>query len=161
MGKIEIPIGTQFEYLEVLEETPSKGYKRNFRCICLLCKRKAIYRMDSLRGGKATRCFGCSRNLTKHGGAVQGNRSKDYNRWLAIKQRTLNPNHQAYKNYGGRGIKLHNIWLNNPALFMDYIQSLPNADNKALTLDRVHNDYGYEPMNLRWVTKEEQEGNKR
>ena len=44
------------------------------------------------------------RELKKHGYSSREGNHPLYNLWRAIKQRCYNPNHKAYKNYGGRGI---------------------------------------------------------
>ena len=87
--------------------------------------------------------------------------TKLYNRWKGAKARCYNPNKNSYKNYGGRGIKMYKAWINNPDLYIAYIGSLPNCLREGYTLDRVHNDFDYEPMNLRWATVSEQNTNQR
>ncbi len=82
-------------------------------------------------------------------------------RWSNIKYRCMSPNHSDFDNYGGRGITIHPGWILNFNLFNAYIMSLPNALAKDHTLDRVSNNYGYHPMNLRWATHGIQAQNKR
>jgi len=90
---------------------------------------------------------------TKHG---QVNTS-EYIAWLNARARCMNPKHPKYYRYGGRGITFCNEW-NDFSSFIDHIGKKPSAD---LTLDRIDNDKGYEPGNVRWATRKEQQNNKR
>jgi len=52
-------------------------------------------------------------------------------------------------------------WIDSYKLFKEYMLSLPNAGNMdILSIDRVHNGFGYHPMNLRWATDTQQARNK-
>ena len=77
------------------------------------------------------------------------NETPIYRLWANIKQRCYNPNHNSYPNYGGRGITMYAPWVDNFQLFESYILSLGEKP-EGTSIDRVHNDQGYYPMNLRW-----------
>jgi len=65
--------------------------------------------------------------------------------------------------YGGRGITFSKLF-NTYEKWYAYVSCLPLFDKRVelnLTMDRVHNDYGYEPMNLRWATLSQQNKNRR
>ena len=83
-----------------------------------------------------------------------------YRLWTNIKQRCYNPNTPNYDDYGGRGITMYAPWVDNFPLFESYILSLGEKP-EGTSIDRVHNDEGYFPMNLRWATRSEQQRNKR
>lgn len=72
-----------------------------------------------------------------------------YRIWSNIKDRCYNPNNYAYKDYGGRGIKVCDEWKNDFKLFYDYMMALPNILKKGYSIDRINNDGNYEPGNLR------------
>jgi hypothetical protein len=66
--------------------------------------------------------------------------------------RCRNPNTKAFKNYGGRGIKVCKAWHKYEA-FRDWALASGYQDN--LTIDRIDNDKGYTPSNCQWITKSE------
>lgn len=78
-----------------------------------------------------------------------------------IVSRFNNPRHHSYQWYGGRPeLHIHPEWLANPALFIKYVESL-GARPPNTSLDRINNDVGYIPGNLRWATGREQCYNQR
>lgn len=93
----------------------------------------------------------------KHGQARRGKLSPLYVRWAGMKQRCTDPNHAAYKNYGGRGIRLHKAWLD----FAVFAKEVPPMPSKKHHLDRIDNNKGYVPGNVRWVTQAENNRNSR
>ena len=63
-----------------------------------------------------------------------------YGLWSGIKTRCYQPNDPRYKYYGGRGIKMHEQWINDPESFFKYVQSLPKFGKLGLSLDRRNNN---------------------
>lgn len=70
--------------------------------------------------------------------------------------RCHNATHDAFKNYGGRGIRVCERWLT----FDNFLDDMGPRPPK-LTLDRVNNDGHYERGNCRWATRKQQAANKR
>ncbi len=79
--------------------------------------------------------------------------------WQDIKKRCYNPKSSGYKNYGGRGIIVCDEWLNDSKAFIDYVLSI--GYKEGLTIDRINNNGNYEKGNIRFVTRKEQNNNKR
>jgi hypothetical protein len=73
-------------------------------------------------------------------------------------RRCENPNDQAYPRYGGRGITVCPEWRADFAAFLRDVGRRPNPE---LSIDRIDNDRGYEPGNVRWATAKQQANNRR
>lgn len=83
--------------------------------------------------------------------------------WRGVMDRCFDTSHHHYKSYGGRGITVSDEFKD-PAVFVEYISSLPNADKRKelkLSLDRIEVDKGYERGNLRWADSRTQSLNRR
>jgi len=97
--------------------------------------------------------------LFKHGHSRDGKVSAEYDAWHSMIQRCTNPKNPGWKNYGGRGIRVCDAWLNSFLSFLDHIGRRPTPKH---SLDRFPDNNGsYEPGNVRWATKSEQQSNMR
>lgn len=87
--------------------------------------------------------------------------NKDRKTYHNIKHRCYNDKCKTYKNYGGRGIKLYDKWIEDIDSFCDYIIGLDNYRKDGYSLDRINNNGDYEPGNLRWTDRHNQNCNRR
>jgi hypothetical protein len=90
----------------------------------------------------------------KHG---HGYGTPTYKSYWSMRQRCLYENHDNYINYGGRGIKICDRWLNSFSNFLADMGERPDD----MTLDRINNDGDYTPENTKWSTFHEQRMNSR
>ena len=78
-----------------------------------------------------------------------------------MKERCYNKNHEHYKTYGGKGIKVCDEWIipfKGWAKFKNW--ALSNGYKEGLTIDRIDVNKDYSPENCRWITIKEQQYNK-
>lgn len=161
-----------------------------WKCKCTNCPEEKIVIVSSGNLKNGTKSCGCyakevaktvARNLglknVKHGASMskykEGGRQLDYVIWSSMKQRCYDKNSEYYKNYGGRGIKVCKEWKNSFASFAAYIRTLDNCPSETIlnsrlsgkrlkiSLDRINNNKGYKPNNLKWSSKVEQANNRR
>jgi hypothetical protein len=79
-----------------------------------------------------------------------------------MKQRCFSSTHEAYADYGGRGITMCSEWRADYQRFEDDIHAaIGRRPARTHSLDRINNDGNYEPGNVRWATSEQQSRNRR
>lgn len=159
-------VGKFFGDVEVLSFAHSKNGRVYYKCRCGKCNSEFVTRKDGLINGHTTSC-GCVRRKWMHSGNLNKKHGlyedRAYWVWAKVKSRCYNPNSREYKNYGGRGIKMCEEWLD-PKAFVEWCYSNgydKDAPKGQCTLDRIDVDGNYEPSNCRFITNQEQQNNRR
>ena len=80
-----------------------------------------------------------------------------YYTWKGMKARCYNKKATGYKDYGGRGIKVCDRWLD----VQNFIMDMYPTYTKGLSLDRIDVNGNYEPSNCRWADASTQAQNSR
>lgn len=135
--------------------------KPTWNCECD-CGAQTVVHGEHLRSGHTTSC-GCFKaerireSRTTHGDCSEGKISREWSTWANMKNRCYNSSEPAYKNYGGRGIRICDRWLGS---FENFLADMGRAP-LGTTIERNNVNRGYEPSNCRWATPLEQARNKR
>lgn len=157
MAKIIELGGVRFGRLVALSRERSGG-ETKWRCVCD-CGREKSVRSKDLRNG-ATRSCGCIKReetiarCTTHGKS----KTAEFRIWVGIKKRCTNPNATNFAHYGGRGIGLCDEWAASFDAFLSHVGRRPTHHH---CIERIENDRGYVPGNVRWALHAEQMQNTR
>lgn len=131
-----------------------KNKRSYYLCDCD-CGNKKVIQLTHLKDGSTISC-GCQRELNRIKHGMHSN--INYKIWDGIKQRCYNKNNAQYYNYGGRGIKMCETWVNNPKQFILDMGERPTIKH---SVDRIDNNRNYEKSNCKWSTQKEQCRNQR
>lgn len=111
------------------------------------------------RKGNISSC-GCmrkasiSKRKTRHGMSLH----PAFAVWRSMLDRCRLPSHQAYKNYGARGITVCERWQEK---FENFWEDMGGKYQAGLTLERLDNSLGYSKGNCDWRTPKHQANNTR
>jgi hypothetical protein len=151
--------GKQYGRLVVLEFVGKKRSNNVWKCLCV-CGNIVDVSQNHL--GINTNSCGCLRKemlslkKTKHGKT----HSKEFRTLSYMKARCYNPNLKCYKNYGGRGIKICDRWLDKENGFLNFFTDMGECP-EGYSIERINNDGNYCPENCKWIPLSEQAKNKR
>lgn len=170
---IQIPAGVKLGRLTILGPARTASGRRAFLCRCD-CGKETTVDGSHLRSGHTTSC-GClhrevAADLARTNPLIAEYRTSDlrreqsrqsspvhglshhphYHRWVGMMNRCTNPNHDGYRNYGGRGIAVCAAWRD-VAVFCAWIDENLGPCPAGKSLDRIDNDGNYEPGNVRYA----------
>lgn len=154
MGKFKDLTGVRIGRWVVLSRAANVGPSTIWNCRCS-CGTERPVRAAHLSSGASKSC-GCVRPPRKHGAATAKPEGfpKKYRTWRSIRARCNNPNHKNAGIYHG---KLCDEWQD----YRRFAADVPDPPDDSLTIDRIDNEKGYEPGNVRWVSFNEQHRNQR
>lgn len=163
MSALKDLTGQRFGRLVVLERAEnSKRGNARWKCLCD-CGNETIAWAESLICGNTKSCSCYKNEIAKKRRTVHGKSGcRLFGVWRGMKDRCLNPKHNRYYRYGGRGITICDEWLHDFQAFYNWAMANgynENAPRGQCTIDRIDNDKGYSPDNCRWADAKTQRQN--
>lgn len=137
-----------FGKLTVIEYFGKINHITHWKCICGCNKIEVIVSGSNLKRG-ATKSCGCLLKIHSL------SKSLERNSYRAAKERCENLNNNAFKDYGGRGIKFLYKSL------LEMISDIGMRPSKNHSIERINNEGNYEIGNVKWALVIEQSRNKR
>lgn len=142
---------------------PRGSYKGFYTCKIEGCEEKHFAKGYCDRHYAGIRTNKKSKKQYKPRKKRNNNRSKNiyYRLWTSMMDRCYNKNFHTYENYGGRGIDVYKEWHDGENFTAQIVSLIGERPSNRHSLDRIDNDRGYYPDNVRWATQKEQMNNTR
>lgn len=144
-------VGKEIGNVKIIGYDTEKIKKFNrmyFNVECISCHKIKSVRCSDIIKGVGSTCF-CQRIKYKHDEV----HTRLFRIYWHIRDRCYNPNNDAYKNYGAKGVRMCQEWMDSFISFRGWAEN--NGYAQDLTIDRIDSNGNYCPENCQWITKSE------
>jgi hypothetical protein len=153
-----------------IEKSPDKKARAALVvCTCRPREERVAFAVPlvKLRQGKRKSC-GCILQESKAAGEqrralkkAQSRRHGDartrlWQTWIGIKARCHCPTRKEYRYYGAKGITVYPEWRSSYRAFKAWVvENIGDHPGEGYSIDRIRSGQGYEPGNIRWLSRSE------
>lgn len=157
--------GNRYFRLMVVERAGCIRADAAWLCECDCGQRKVVPGRH-LRGGqiKSCGCWQFEKNQVnpnikvKHGHDQRAGETAEYRAWQHMLRRCDPASRTNFQNYAARGITVCERWRYDFSAFLADVGPRPSPSH---SIDRINNNGNYEPGNVRWATRSQQNQNTR
>ena len=166
MGVAKVFVGQKYSRLLIIsrdEDVVRKNGKiiRTWKCICD-CGNEVVVHGAHLRSGHTMSCGCFAEENRPFNNLIHGlSLTSAYRKYHAMIARCYDINSDGYKDYGGRGIKVGDRWMEpDQKGLLNFLEDMGECPEN-MSLDRINVNGNYNKENCRWTTSSVQSFNRR
>lgn len=151
--------GQKFGYLTAIKYDTTVNGNTKWLCQCECGNEVSVY-IANIKRSSVTSC-GCMKGESISKAKATKDLASKHPLWGCYNQmvrRCTVEKDKAYKNYGARGIKVCEYWMES---FWNFLEDMGEKPSDEYSLERVDNSLGYCKENCKWETKSRQQFNRR
>lgn len=143
--------------LGALHTAGTKKVRSYWLCKCN-CGNEKVLEISKIGITKSCGCV--TKGAKTHGESklIDGKCIPEYKTWMKLRSRCYSEKDPKYKDYGARGIKVCDRWLNS---YENFLEDMGRRPDDKKSIDRINNNGDYEPDNCRWADDYQQQRNTR